>query len=251
MSESELSPSDEDPDVFSEAAIEEAYMLALQASEEAGIVPPQAELDPVDWDESALITADRPEESVSTDEPAVEDEPTFRRPRHTPEQIIEALLFVGGEKLSARKLAGFIGHQCQDETIRDYIETINQKYRDQQRPYEIILGEEGYQMALNAEYQRQRNSVFGLGPREVKLSQDVLEVLSFVAFQQPVTKAELDQLDRSGTMSSLRQLIRRELVEMIRREDGEVEYRTTDRFLTLFGLSSLQDLPRTRDLKLK
>jgi len=249
MSEAELSPSGEDPDVFSEAAIEEAYMLALRASEEAGMVPPPVELDSVAWDGGAEFTADRAESDSIAE--AEEDEPTFRRPRHTPEQIIEALLFVGGEKLSARKLAGFIGHQCQDETIREYVETINQKYREQLRPYEIILGEEGYQMALNAEYQRQRNSVFGLGPREVKLSQDVLEVLSFVAFQQPVTKSDLEQLDRSGTMSSLRQLIRRELVEMNRREDGDVEYRTTDRFLTLFGLSSLQELPRTRDLKLK
>ncbi|MCG6156934.1 SMC-Scp complex subunit ScpB [Rubinisphaera margarita] len=251
MSESELSPSAEDPDVFSESAIEEAYILALRASEEAGMVPPQVELEPADWEQVEHATPQDSEPPAPVAEVPDEDVLTFKRPRHTPEQIIEALLFVGGEKLTARKLAGFIGHQCQDETIREYVETINQKYRDQLRPYEIILGEEGYQMTLNAEYQRQRNSVFGLGPREVRLSQDVLEVLSFVAFQQPVTKSDLEQLDRSGTMSSLRQLIRRELVETSRREDGDVEYRTTDRFLTLFGLSSLQDLPRTRDLKLK
>ena len=244
------SPSQED--VFSEAAIEEAYQMALRASEEAGVMPPAPDLLPEFETESEAGVFDgdhsAPVEQAPTDEPVAE---TSRKPKLTAEQIIEALLFVGGEKLSAKKLAGFISHQCHDDTVRSHIETINERYQIQKRPYEITLGKEGYQMALRPEFQRQRNFTFGLGPREAKLPPDALEVLSFIAFRQPLLKEDLETIDRANVMSSLRQLIRRELVSATKREDGTIEYRTTDRFLDIFGLSNLQDLPRTPDLNFK
>ncbi|TWT63590.1 SMC-Scp complex subunit ScpB [Rubinisphaera italica] len=238
--------------VFSEAAIEEAYQMALRASEEAGVMPPAPELLPefnTECEAGAFAgESDAPVENAAVEESATE---TFRKPKLTAEQIIEALLFVGGEKLSAKKLAGFISHQCHDDTVRTHIETINKRYQIQKRPYEIILGKEGYQMALRPEFQRQRNFTFGLGPREVKLPPDALEVLSFIAFRQPLLKEDLETIDRPNVMSSLRQLIRRELVSAAKREDGTIEYRTTDRFLDIFGLSNLQDLPRAPDLNFK
>ncbi len=250
--EPESSEAASQEDVFSEAAIEEAYQMALRASEEAGVMPPAPELWPefnTESEAGAFVgESDAPVENAAVEESATG---TFRKPKLTAEQIIEALLFVGGEKLSAKKLAGFISHQCHDDTVRTHIETINKRYQIQKRPYEIILGKEGYQMALRPEFQRQRNFTFGLGPREVKLPPDALEVLSFIAFRQPLLKEDLETIDRPNVMSSLRQLIRRELVSAAKREDGTIEYRTTDRFLDIFGLSNLQDLPRAPDLNFK
>jgi segregation and condensation protein B len=84
-----------------------------------------------------------------------------------------------------------------------------------------------------------------MGPREVKLSPDLLEVLSFVAYNQPMQKELLGQIDRPNSMSLLRQLIRLQLIEIQRTGAGrdDVAYVTTERFLLLFGLKSLSDLP--------
>lgn len=249
---SDESPTDEI--VYSEDAIEEAYQMALRASEEAGMLPPVIDesAEAVDAGPTEATVTDDPQGATEpADEPNSEKEKPSRGPKFQPEQIIEALLFVGGEKLTAKKMAGFIGHNCPDDRIREYVDTINTRYRQQNRPYEVQLGEEGYRMSLKSEFQKQKHLLYGLGPREVKLSQDALEVLSLIAFEQPVTQEKLEELDRRNTKAMLRQLIRRELVVGSKNEQGHLEYHTTERFLNLFGLESLSDLPRTPDLNFK
>ncbi len=253
--EAEFNPADEE--VFSEQAIEEAYLQALQASEEAGLIasadqslcasdfPAESAQERGDSEISAEIDETETAESeLSTNSTA--------GPNFTPEQIIEAILFVGGEKLSARKLSNILGSHSKEEVVRQWVEKINQRYASQNRPYEIQLGEEGYQLVLKSQYEKQRHLVFGIGPREVKLSQDATEVLSFIAYKQPVTKKQLQEIDKPNVQASLRQLIRRKLVEVNRSEQSdEPQYCVTDRFLQLFGLSSLDELPRVGELSYK
>ncbi len=244
-------------EVFSEQAIEDAYMQALQASEEAGLIS-SVENSLVEMDSQNGEVGGEPtelfRESVggsATD--AVESlTRPLSKPGFTPEQIIEAILFVGGEKLSARKLSKILGSHSREEAVRERIDQINSRYASQNRPYEIQLGEDGYQLVLKPEFQTQRNLVFGIGPREVKLSQDATEVLSFIAYKQPVTKKELQEIDNPNVLTALRQLIRRELVAISRPEESaEPQYHVTDRFLRLFGLNSLDELPRAEELSFK
>jgi len=240
-------------DVFSEDAIEQAYLQALRASEEAGLVPDLPIMPPVaeelyEPDASYESAASTEDAAAAPDEP--EDLAETQRIPFRPQQIIEALLFVGGEKLPARKIASLLGQHCSEESVRNWVEEISSRYRQQQRPYEIVLGEEGYQMVLRTEYQTQRHLLFGLGPKEIKLSQDALEVLALVAYEQPISQEAIQELDRAGVMAAVRQLVRRGLVTF-EREDKTPVYRTTDRFLQLFGLRDLSDLPRSRDLSLK
>lgn len=237
--------------IFSEQAIEEAYLQALRASEEAGLMPEIPDFMPeyhaATEDMGELRSAGETSAGEANAEPALSPRSQF-----TPRQIIEALLFVGGEKFSAKRIASLLGQHCTEESVRNWIEEITARYEAQGRPYEIVLGEDGYQLSLREPFQAQRHLLYGLGPREVKLSQEVLEVLAFIAYQQPVTQAEVEEIDRPNVLASLRQLVRRELVVLERAEGEETpRYRTTPRFLQLFGLKQLADLPRSRDLAFK
>lgn len=224
-------------------AIEEAYRKALEAAE-------LADLDvPTDLDEPAAEISDAAveEDSVPRAVAAAEPEPLPVENHSspvTPRQIVEALLFVGGRPLTGRALADVVGGSTSPEQVEDLIAAINVDYASQGRPYEIHLVEGGYRLKLRADFERVRSRVFGAGPKEVKLSQDALEVLAFVAYRQPVTAEALDETGKSNSSGLLRQLLRRELIALKRDDEGEIHYETTARFLELFGLSSLNDLPQ-------
>ena len=86
--------------------------------------------------------------------------------------------------------------------------------------------------------------------REARLSTAAVDVLALVAYRQPVTKNEVDGLRGAESGGILKQLVRRGLAQVVFRGDAaqkEVMYGTTPRFLEMFGLQSLDDLPKTQD----
>src|SRR5260370_10603343 len=88
--------------------------------------------------------------------------------------------------------------------------------------------------------------------RKARLSPAAIDVLSLVAYRQPVAKQEVDSIRGMESGSLLRQLVRRGLIAVAQRGDSlkrEVAYGTTQRFLQLFKLRSLDDLPQTHDLQ--
>lgn len=172
-------------------------------------------------------------------------------PRVTPGQVIEAILFVGGPPLTTKRLCSLLRDEFDREFVEEAIERLNRRYVGEDRPYEIRLGEGGYRLVLKEEFEPIRNRVFGLGPKEVKLSQESLEVLALVAYQQPIAKQKIEE-EKPNCGAALRQLLRRELVSLERGETkDDVTYRSTDRFLEVFGLSSLEELPRAEELDFK
>lgn len=188
--------------------------------------------------------SDAPEEEFS--------EENFATPVLSPPEILEAALFVGGPKLTTRKLRKLLNNDFSADYIESCVQRLNQQYETEGRPYEIRVGEHGYVMALRPEFEAVRRKVFGFGPREVKLSQDALEILSLVAYQQPISKQDVDRLSKRKASGILNQLLRRELITLERdSETREVTYSTAQRFLDLFGLADLEELPRAEDLRFK
>lgn len=171
----------------------------------------------------------------------------------SPRQILEAVLFVGGAPLTSKKLCSVLRGDFEPSFIEAAIDSLNQQYARENRPYEIRLGEGGYSLQLREEFERIRDKVFGLGPKEVRLSQDALEVLALVAYRQPITRDEIESLGKTTAGTMLRQLLRRELIAVDRdpQQPKEVRYRTADRFLSLFGLGSLDELPHADELSYK
>jgi len=98
-----------------------------------------------------------------------------------------------------------------------------------------------------------RHRVYGTGPREVRLAQDVLEVLALIAYRQPISQKEIESHGKQNAGNLIRQLLRRELISFERGPGGrkDLRYQTTARFLSVFGISSLDDLPQAEDLAKK
>ena len=199
----------------------------------------------------AVTDGDKPAELVvrsSTPEP----------PRVSEKHVAEAALFVGGMPLTAKKLSGLFHTDHGFGFVECLIDELNQQYQKEGRPYSITLGEGGYRMTLLPDFDSVRNKVFGYGPKDVKLSQDALEVLSLVAYKQPITKSQMESLGKANPGPLLRQLLQRELIRIDREHSAsesqrksDPPYATTPRFLSLFGLGSLHDLPIAEDFNFK
>ncbi|HEY2786063.1 MAG TPA: SMC-Scp complex subunit ScpB [Fimbriiglobus sp.] len=209
----------------------------------------------VDAEDALLHPPLDPGAELDPDPPSV-SAATPRSARHIPyaeapppvEQIVEALLFVGGPPLSATHARSAV-RGLNAERLQAAIEGLNRKYRAQGRPYAIRASADGYTLAVKPAFRAVRDRLFG-GPREARLSQPALDVLALVAYRQPVGKGEIDTVRGADSGSVLRQLVRLGLVAVVQRGDAgrrDVAYGTTPRFLDLFGLSSPDDLPRLGD----
>jgi segregation and condensation protein B len=158
------------------------------------------------------------------------------------------MLFVGGAPLTA-EAAGSAIRGLTPDAFQNAIDSLIRRYRRQQRPFAIQPRDGGFILALLPAYRGLRERLFG-GPREARLSQPALDVLSVVAYRQPVGKAEVDALRGTDSASVLRQLVRLGLIAVRHRAESElreVRYGTTPRFLHVFGLTSLDELPRLGD----
>ncbi|HMF16533.1 MAG TPA: SMC-Scp complex subunit ScpB [Gemmataceae bacterium] len=199
-------------------------------------------LDQQNWDVDNL-------ESPVPPAPAVPAEQTREVPPD-PLRIIEALLFVGGPPLSAVRAAEIIRSLTPAQFLQA-IDTLNRAYRDQGRPYAIVPQGQGYVLTLRPRFRSVIDKLYG-GVREARLSTVALDVLSLVAYRQPASKQEIDSLRGAESGPLLRQLVRRGLITVVQRAEAatrEVLYGTTPRFLELFDLRSLDDLPRTQDVQ--
>jgi segregation and condensation protein B len=171
----------------------------------------------------------------------------------SPAQVIEAAMFVGGAPLTARKIVGMLRGSFDTAFVEQTIEDLNSAYLAQARPYEIRHGEGGYRLELRPEYDRLRHRVYGSGPREVRLAQDVLEVLALIAYRQPIAQKEIESHGKQNAGNLIRQLLRRDLIAFERGPGGrkDLQYQTTPRFLSVFGIASLDELPQAEDLAKK
>lgn len=172
-------------------------------------------------------------------------------PPPTTEQIIEAMMFVGGHPLTAEVACSAIRGLKPDRFL-EAIDSLNRRYRKQGRPYSVQLRDEGFVLTILPAFRGLREKLFG-GPREARLGQAAIDVLSVIAYRQPIGKAEIDSLRGTDSVGTLRQLVRLGLIAVQHRAEAgsrEVRYGTTSRFLQTFGLNSLEELPRLGETSL-
>jgi segregation and condensation protein B len=172
----------------------------------------------------------------------------------SPRSILEAMLFVGqpdGQPLQAEHAAAVMRGVTPDE-IHALVRELNEAYRARGCPYEIIPRGAGYRMALRKEWRGLRERFFRR-VREARLSQAAIDILALVAYKQPITRDEINRLRDRDSGAILLQLVRRRLLQIER--DAEhpriVRYRTTQRFLHILGLETLDDLPQREDVDRK
>lgn len=164
-------------------------------------------------------------------------------------RIIEAMLFAGGAPLSAVR-AGEIIRGASVEQFTQAVAELNRQYRDQGRPYRIQPRDQGYELAIRPAFAVVRERLLG-ATRETRLSEAALATLALVAYRQPVTRGEVESQRGQDSLGPLRQLVRLGLISVQRGDANQEEvcYGTTARFLRMFHLKNLDDLPRPLDLQ--
>lgn len=167
-----------------------------------------------------------------------------------PRTIFEAMLFVGdrdNRPLTPRRAAELMRDVSVDE-IPPLVGELNQRYAAAGAPYHVVGSGDGYRLSLRQECRSMGNRFFG-SAREAKLSQAAIDVLALVAYEQPITGDKIHKLRGKPSRHVLSHLVRRGLLRIERPEPKRrtAYYCTTDRFLRLFNLESLEDLPQSED----
>ncbi|MEM6690473.1 MAG: SMC-Scp complex subunit ScpB [Planctomycetota bacterium] len=185
-----------------------------------------------------------PQEEAET----VEDELAI-----SPLVILEGALFIGNSEsryTSAGELAKLMRDVSPSE-IEDFVEELNESYSTASQALRIDQSEGGYRMTISASNEIVR-SAFAGKMREARLPQLAIEVLALVAYQPGISAGEVQDQRGRDCNAILNQLVRRRLLTLTREkpENGGraiSKYATTDRFLELFGLESLEELPQVHE----
>ena len=160
-----------------------------------------------------------------------------------PQKQILAILFAGGEAVEVSRVAQAIG--ADEETVLRYVPHLRDALADAGMPFEVLRLGDRLQLCTSSDYAAVIRAALELR-RSAPLSQAALEVLAVIAYNQPVTRAFIEQVrgvDSSGVVNSL---IEKSLIEEAGRLDlpgRPIAYRTTPDFLRCFGLESLDKLP--------
>jgi segregation and condensation protein B len=163
------------------------------------------------------------------------------------ESQIEAILFVSGEGLSVGFMADKLG--VSNKEISGAIETLKHKYSGDSGVH-LIQYRNNYQFATNPAVSESINTV--LNPvRERNLTRASLETMAIVAYKQPVTRLEIDEIRGVASDYAIHVLMQNNLVEVVGRKDAlgkPLLYGTTDEFLKRFELTDINNLPSYEQL---
>jgi segregation and condensation protein B len=193
-----------------------------------------------------------PQSATSVEQVAQLDEAADDQPCELcPKSIIEAILFVGhpqNQPISADQLASLM-RGVPSREVGELVEELNADYQQGNHPFQVVSRGAGYRLELRDEFAALRNVFYGR-VREARLSQSVIDVLAVVAYQQGCTRKEVECVRGRPSGAILAQLVRRRLLRVERPEQKPrtPRYFVTDRFLQLFGLTSIDELPQSQDM---
>ena len=163
---------------------------------------------------------------------------------------VEALLFASDSPLSAGRLAQAAGIAGQ-AAVRRAVETLNDRYEAAGAAFTVEAIAGGFQMMTRPQY----NDVLRNLRRartDSRLSQAALETLAIVAYRQPILRADVEAIRGVACGEVLRGLLDKQLIKIVGRAEvigRPMLYGTTRRFLEVFGLKDLDDLPRVEELR--
>jgi len=164
--------------------------------------------------------------------------------------IIEALLFAADEPLSVRRLRDIL--KLEDARVaRRLVEELREEYAAAHRGIQIEELAGGYRMLSHRDYAPQVGEL-QRAERRASLSQAALETLAIIAYKQPIHRADIEAIRGVQVDAVLRGLQDQGLVRVVGRADilgRPFLFGTTKRFLELFGLASLEDLPKVEELQ--
>lgn len=159
------------------------------------------------------------------------------------EAIIEGVLFAAGDSVDIERISDILDIDV--KSTRAVMTALMDKYDSENRGLKIIRLEDSYQMCTRGEYSEYISKL--AQPRRAQtLSNAAMEVLSIVAYKQPVTRAVIEQIRGVSCDSLVNRLLERNLIQEIGRLDTPgrpMLFGTTEEFLRCFGVASVTDLP--------
>lgn len=167
------------------------------------------------------------------------------------EAAIEAILYAAGYPVKYAKLSEALGLEEKDvKTMVEHMSTLYNK-EDSPRGINLLMFDETCQFCTKEQYAPYIREALGIR-RGGNLSASSLEVLAVVAYNQPVTRAYVDTVRGVDSSYAVNSLIDKGLIESCGRLDAPgrpMIYATTEKFLRVFGINSLEDLPKTESLE--
>lgn len=180
--------------------------------------------------------------------------------------ILESILFAAQKPMSPRELRDLLGaaaEQSQDLAVKAYkkikeeeltaaLELLAREQAEAKRSYQLVCVAGAWQFVSQPEYSPWLKALVGEKNRPPRLSQPGLETLAIIAYRQPLTRAEIEQIRGVSVDGVMQTLLERGLIEQLGRAEvvgRPMTYGTTPLFLEYFGLRSLEELPAADELR--
>jgi segregation and condensation protein B len=190
------------------------------------------------------VAEQKPQEPPQS--PAPQAEPGFEP---TVESVVEAVLFASDEPLTATRLADIVGINVKQ--LRKHIDDLNEKYKTNNNAFRVEQIAGGYQLLTLNGYNHWLKKLVRARD-EGTLSQAALETLAIIAYKQPIIRADIEAIRGVAAGDMIRNLMYKGLIKIVGRAEvvgRPMLYGTTKKFLEIFGLNSLNDLPKAEELK--
>jgi len=161
---------------------------------------------------------------------------------------LECLLFLENRLIEDKKLANKLDVAIDE--IRAAVLLLNQKYRECGSIFNINSIANSFQLALNPDFRDPLLQQYT--DKKKKLSKAVLETLGIIAYKQPLTRPEVDAVRGVNCAGYIKELLDDDFIKIAGKKDAPGKptlYRTTNKFLIHFGLSTLTDLPTLKEIK--
>lgn len=157
---------------------------------------------------------------------------------------LEGLLYITGDDgLTPKEIA--LVFEITDDEVMDLLESLKDMYENSLRGITIINTAGRYKLATKKEYLEVYRKIY-TGLNKMRLTNAALEVLAIVAYKQPITRAEIENIRGINSDNIIRRLLAMSLIKEVGRLDTPgrpILYGTTNEFLDYFKLSSLEELP--------
>jgi segregation and condensation protein B len=166
---------------------------------------------------------------------------------------IEALIFCSQEPVKSEDIRQCLSEMFEAEVpevdVLAALEVLLLKYEAETSPFQVYKIGGGYQFLTKPAYQSSL-SIFLKQKSKKRLSTSALETIAIIAYKQPITKTQIEQIRGVNCDYAIQKLLEKELVEIRGKSDGvgrPVLYGTSDRFMEYFGINDLKDLPNPKD----
>lgn len=164
--------------------------------------------------------------------------------------IVEALIFVSDLPISIDKIKEILGEEAEKKEIAEVIDTIKREYEERAGGIFIREIAGGYQFRTgedNAPWIKKLKAI-----KPMTLSQAAMETLAMIVYRQPIMKSDIEQVRGVDVSGVLKGLLEKNLVRIVGRKDvpgRPIIYGTTRKFLEVFNLRDLSDLPSLKEIE--